>query len=93
MEIERRHASVPSTSRCAPLLASDLNAKYRAAHRLTLKATDGQCFAPAAQPVVVAEGSAAAGRDDDVQAIAAIADLAGTFAGHQLTQLGFRQYL
>jgi len=44
-----------------------------ARHRLVM--ADGQRFAATGEPVVVAERSAAAGRDDDVQPVAAVADL------------------
>ena len=60
-------------------------------HRLV--ATDGQGLAPATQPVVVAEGPAAAGRDDDVEAVASVADLVRPLAGRQVAQRGVRQTL
>ena len=44
-----------------------------AGHRFM--ATDGQRLAAAAQLIVVAEGPAAAGRDDDVETVASVTDL------------------
>jgi hypothetical protein len=61
--------------------------------RNRLVATDGQGLASATEPVVVAEGPAAAGRDDDVEAVAAVADLVCPLARRHVTQLGIRQTL
>lgn len=59
--------------------------------RSRLVATNGQPLATATQPVVVAERTASAGRDNNVRAVPTVADLVRTLARLPFAQLGFRQ--